>query len=70
MISSASISFATSRRSRASAANAIVMVVHPSFPAKTVPEFIAYAKANPGKVSYGVAGQRKLPPCLLASCSR
>jgi tripartite-type tricarboxylate transporter receptor subunit TctC len=28
----------------------IVMVVHPSFPAKTVPEFIAYAKANPGKV--------------------
>src|SRR5512133_3925806 len=29
----------------------IVMVVHPSFPAKTVPEFIAYAKANPGKVT-------------------
>ena len=25
-----------------------VLVVHPSFPAKTVPEFIAYAKANPG----------------------
>jgi tripartite-type tricarboxylate transporter receptor subunit TctC len=25
-----------------------VMVVHPSFPAKTVPEFVAYAKANPG----------------------
>jgi tripartite-type tricarboxylate transporter receptor subunit TctC len=32
------------------------MVVHPSFPAKNVPEFIAYAKANPGKVSFGSAG--------------
>src|SRR5215510_8264406 len=28
-----------------------VLVVHPSFPAKTVPEFIAYARANPGKIS-------------------
>ena len=27
--------------------NTLVMVVHPSVPAKTVPEFIAYAKANP-----------------------
>ncbi len=32
---------------------AFVMAVHPSFPAKTVPEFIAYAKANPGKLSVG-----------------
>jgi tripartite-type tricarboxylate transporter receptor subunit TctC len=32
------------------------MVVHPSVPAKTVPEFIAHAKANPGKVAYASAG--------------
>ncbi len=33
-----------------------VMVPHPSFPANTVQEFVAYAKANPGKISYGSAG--------------
>ncbi len=33
-----------------------VMVVDPSFPAKTVPGFIAYAKANPGKLNMGSAG--------------
>jgi tripartite-type tricarboxylate transporter receptor subunit TctC len=33
-----------------------VIVVHPSFQSKTVPEFIAYAKANPGKVTYASSG--------------
>jgi tripartite-type tricarboxylate transporter receptor subunit TctC len=33
-----------------------VMVVHPSVPATTVPEFIAHAKANPGKISMASAG--------------
>jgi tripartite-type tricarboxylate transporter receptor subunit TctC len=33
-----------------------VIAVHPSFPTKTVPEFIAHAKANPGKISMATAG--------------
>jgi tripartite-type tricarboxylate transporter receptor subunit TctC len=34
----------------------LVMEVNPSLPAKTVPEFLAYAKANPGKISMASAG--------------
>jgi tripartite-type tricarboxylate transporter receptor subunit TctC len=38
------------------AANFLCIAVHPSVPAQTFKEFIAYAKANPGKLSYGHAG--------------
>jgi tripartite-type tricarboxylate transporter receptor subunit TctC len=36
--------------------NPLVMEVNPSFPAETVPEFIAYAKANPGTVNFSSGG--------------
>jgi tripartite-type tricarboxylate transporter receptor subunit TctC len=39
----------------------MVMVVHPSVPAKTVPEFIAYAKGNPGKIEMASVGNGTTP---------
>jgi tripartite-type tricarboxylate transporter receptor subunit TctC len=38
------------------AANALCIAVHPAVPAQNLTEFIAYAKANPGKLSYGHSG--------------
>lgn len=38
-----------------------VMVVNPSFPARTVPEFVAFAKANPGKVNFASGGHGTPP---------
>jgi tripartite-type tricarboxylate transporter receptor subunit TctC len=43
---------------------ALVMVTNPSFPAKTVPEFIAYAKASPGKINMASAGAGASTPFL------
>ena len=39
-----------------------VIDVHPAFPAKTVPEFIAYAKANPGKINMALGRYRQPAP--------
>jgi len=38
----------------------LVMEVNPSMPAKTIPEFVAYCKANPGKVSFASFGARTI----------
>jgi len=43
------------------ASGPLAMLVNPSFPAKTVPEFIAYAKANPGKINMASAGAGSPP---------
>src|SRR5215470_15931126 len=39
----------------------LIMVVNPSVPAKTVPEFIVFAKANPGKISMASGGNGTSP---------
>jgi tripartite-type tricarboxylate transporter receptor subunit TctC len=43
------------------ATNPVVLVVHPKVTAKTLQEFIAYAKANPGKLNYASAGDGGVP---------
>jgi tripartite-type tricarboxylate transporter receptor subunit TctC len=45
------------------------MLVNPSFLAKTIPEFIAYAKANPGKINMAPPGNGT-PAHVPASCSK
>jgi len=50
--------------------SSLVLVIHPSLPAKTLPEFVALAKKNPGKLSYatsGVSGIQHLAMVLLES---
>ena len=56
MTSLVSISFAISLPVAAIVRVPNVMVVHPSAPATTVPEFIAYATTTPGKINYASAG--------------
>jgi tripartite-type tricarboxylate transporter receptor subunit TctC len=48
--------------------SSLVLVIAPAVPAKSVQEFVAYAKANPGKLNFGF-GQGTLPH-LVGSCSR
>jgi len=43
------------------ATNPVVLVVHPQVPARTLAEFVAYAKAHPGKLNYASAGDGGVP---------
>ena len=43
------------------ASGSLVMLMHPSVPARTLPEFLAYAKANPTKINYGTPGNGSDP---------
>ena len=46
-------------------ATPLVLLVHPSFPSRTMKEFIAYTKENPGKLNYGSSGPGSSPHLMI-----